>query len=49
LVRNILGNPTRTIAGNKTIDAYNAAGQGVRIEAGTSKFIGFLEQTRATR
>lgn len=49
VIRNILSNPTRLAAGKKTIDIYNAVGQGVRIERGTNRFIGFLELVRATR
>src|SRR5206468_1777800 len=43
LIRNILGDSTSTVAGNKVTNVFNAAGQGVRIENGTNKFIGFLE------
>jgi hypothetical protein len=31
------------------LDVYNAAGQGMRIEAQSGRFIGFLEQALATR
>jgi hypothetical protein len=32
-----------------TTDVYNTAGQGVRFENGTGKFIAFLEASKATR
>ena len=43
IIRDVLTNPDSIRAGAKTIDVYNAAGRGVRIEAGTNKFMGFLE------
>lgn len=43
LVEQILSNPHRTIVGDKHVDVYNAAGQGIRIGAGTGKFETFLE------
>ena len=48
LIRNIMSNPSRVFHG-RTIDVYNAAGQGVRFEAGSSLFKGLLEGARATR
>ena len=49
LIKNIMSNPTHTFQGNKVIDVYNSAGQGVRFETGTSRFMGFLEASRATQ
>jgi len=49
LIRNIMSNPSRTFYGDKVIDIYNAAGQGVRIEVGSGRFKGFLEGTLATQ
>jgi RHS repeat-associated protein len=49
LIRSILGDPARVAAGQNTVDIYNAAGQGIRLEVGTGKFIGFLDGSRATR
>ena len=49
LVREIMSNPARVARGAVTTDVYNAAGQGVRFENGTRKFITFLEGSRATR
>jgi RHS repeat-associated protein len=49
LIRNIMSNPSRTFYGDRVIDIYNAAGQGVRIEFGTNRFIGFLEKSIATQ
>jgi hypothetical protein len=49
VVRDIMSNPARVVRGARTTDVYNAAGQGVRFENGTGKFIGLLEASRATR
>ncbi len=49
LINGILSNPTSTVVGNRTIDVFNAAGQGVRIDAGSGRFIGFLEGALRTR
>lgn len=49
VIRDVLKNPQRAAAGNKTVDAYNAAGQGVRFDANSKQFIGFLEAGKATR
>ena len=49
LVREIMSNPARVVRGSVTTDVYNAAGQGVRFQNGTNKFIGFLEASKATR
>jgi RHS repeat-associated protein len=49
LIRSILDDPARVAAGNKTVDVYNAAGQGVRLDRETGRFITFLEGSRATR
>jgi RHS repeat-associated protein len=47
LIRNIMGNPAKVVNLGKYTDVYNAAGQGVRIENGTNKFITFLEGAKA--
>lgn len=49
LVKNILTNPSRVIKGNVTTDIYNSAGQGIRIDNSTHKFLYFIEGTKATR
>jgi RHS repeat-associated protein len=49
LIRQILANPTSTAAGRQTLDAFNDAGQGVRIDLRTGRFIGFLEGALRTR
>ena len=49
LIRSILSDPSRVAAGQKTVDVYNAAGQGVRLEINTGKFITFLDASKATR
>jgi hypothetical protein len=49
LIRDIMSNPARIVRGGQTTDIYNAAGQGVRIRNGTNEFVGFLEETKATR
>ncbi|MGH9344605.1 MAG: hypothetical protein ACRD19_12705, partial [Terriglobia bacterium] len=49
LIRDIMKNPQRVTAGKKTVDAYNAAGQGVRFDAQSKQFVGFLEAGKATR
>jgi RHS repeat-associated protein len=49
LIRDIMSNPSNVVRGGKTVDVYNAAGQGVRFEAGTNKFIGFLEGSLRSR
>ena len=49
LVRSILSDPSRVAAGQRTVDVYNAAGQGVRLEIETGKFITFLDVSKATR
>jgi hypothetical protein len=48
-VRDIMSNPARVVRGGMKTDVYNAAGQGVRFENGTGKFITFLEASQATR
>jgi len=45
IIRDVLQNPADRFIGDKVIDVYNAAGQGVRFEKGTGRFIGFLEGT----
>ncbi|GEM_PF-1683763 len=47
-IRSIMNNPTRVDHLAKYIDVYNAAGQGIRIEQGTNRFVGFLELSKAT-
>jgi hypothetical protein len=49
LIRSIMSNPERIFYGNKVIDVYNAAGQGVRIEAGSRSFQGFIEGALSTQ
>jgi RHS repeat-associated protein len=49
LVRAILRNPSRVASGNVSVDVYNAAGQGVRLDLKTGQFVGFLDASRATR
>ena len=44
-----VGQPPRVVRGAVTTDVYNAAGQGVRFENGTGRFVGFLEASKATR
>jgi len=44
-----MSNPSRTFYGNKVTDIYNAAGQGVRIEAGSGRFMGFIEDALSTQ
>jgi hypothetical protein len=48
-VRNIMSNPARVVRGAWSTDVYNAAGQGVRFETGTGRFMGFLEASKASR
>ena len=43
IIRDVLQNPADRFIGDKVIDVYNAAGQGVRFEKGTGRFNGFLE------
>jgi RHS repeat-associated protein len=49
IIRNILQNPTRVAGGRVTVDAYNSAGQGVRVEIETGRFVTFLDASKATR
>jgi hypothetical protein len=49
VVRDIMSNPARVVRGAVTTDVYNAAGQGVRFENGTGRFVTFLEASKATR
>lgn len=49
IIRSALENPARTFYGDKVIDVYNAAGQGVRFDRATNVFRGFLEGERATQ
>jgi hypothetical protein len=49
IIRGTLSSPARTVIGTKTIDVYNAAGQGVRYEAATKRFVGFLEDVLSSR
>jgi RHS repeat-associated protein len=49
IVKDILINPARVVKTNVSIDIYNSAGQGVRLNAQTLKFEGFLEGSKATR
>lgn len=48
-VRDITSSPARIARGAATTDVYNAAGQGVRFENGTGKFVGFIEASQATQ
>jgi hypothetical protein len=49
IIRSTLENPARTFYGDKVIDVYNAAGQGVRFDRATNVFRGFLEGGLATQ
>jgi hypothetical protein len=49
LIRSILEWPFRVARGNVTSDAYNAAGQGVRIVNKTGEFQTFINASDATR
>lgn len=49
VVRDIMSNPARVARGAVTTDVYNAAGQGVRFENATGRFITFVEASKATR
>lgn len=49
IIRSALENPARTFYGEKVIDVYNAAGQGVRFDRATNLFRGFLEGGLATQ
>jgi hypothetical protein len=49
LIRSILNDPSRVAAGAKTVDIYNASGQGIRLELQTGKFVTFLDASKATR
>jgi RHS repeat-associated protein len=46
IIRDILRNPTVVDRGDRVIDAYNAAGQGVRLRRDTRAFQGFLDIAR---
>jgi hypothetical protein len=47
LIRDIMSNPARVDNLGKYTDVYNAAGQGVRLERGTNKFLYFVEGGKA--
>lgn len=49
IIRETLSNPSRSFYGNKVIDVYNGAGQGIRIDRQTNKCMGFLEGTLSTQ
>lgn len=49
IIQDVMENPQRAVAGDKTVDVYNAAGQGVRFDKNTNQFVGFLEAGKATR
>jgi hypothetical protein len=43
LIRDIMSKPARVVRLAKYTDVYNAAGQGVRFENGSNRFVGFME------
>ena len=47
LIHDIMTNHVRIDRLGKYTDVYNTAGQGIRIENGTNKFVGFLEGAKA--
>jgi RHS repeat-associated protein len=49
IIRGAMESPAHTFYGDKVIDVYNAAGQGVRFDRETSAFMGFLERSLATQ
>jgi RHS repeat-associated protein len=49
IIRSTLERTSRTFYGDRVIDVYNAAGQGVRFDRATNFFRGFLEAGRATQ
>jgi RHS repeat-associated protein len=49
IIRGAMANPAHTFYGDKVIDVYNAAGQGVRFDRATSAFKGFLERGISTQ
>ena len=49
IIAQTLSSPTRTFYGNRVIDVYNSAGQGVRFNSSTKKFMGFIEGMLATQ
>jgi RHS repeat-associated protein len=49
VIRNILSHPTHVFRGERVIDAYNAAGQGIRLRRSDRSFQGFLDIARRTQ
>ena len=49
IIGEIMSSPARTFYGDKVIDIYDSCGRGIRIDAATNKFIGFLEEALATQ
>jgi RHS repeat-associated protein len=49
IIRDVLSNPTHVFRGDRVMDAYNAAGQGVRLRRGDRSFVGFLDIARRTQ
>lgn len=43
IIRKTMENPADRFIGDRVVDVYNAAGQGIRFDIETRKFIGFLE------
>ncbi|HEX8771488.1 MAG TPA: hypothetical protein VF711_12040, partial [Acidimicrobiales bacterium] len=43
VIRDVLHNPTIVDRGDRVIDIYNAAGQGIRLRRDTRAFQGFLD------
>ena len=49
IIEDVLTHPVRIVVGRKTVDIYNAVGQGVRFERESKEFQTFLEASRASR
>lgn len=49
IIRQTLQSLSRVFVGEKVIDVYNAAGQGVRFDKVTNEFMGFLEEALAVQ
>lgn len=49
IIEAVLTHPVRVVVGKKTVDIYNAVGQGVRFVRETKEFQTFLELSRASR
>jgi hypothetical protein len=49
IIRDVLANPVHVFRGDRVIDAYNAAGQGVRLRPWDRSFVGFLDAAKRTQ